>query len=125
MRGRAKYRILVVDDDEIVSLVIKERVRAMGYLAVVCTRPMEALELFSRVPERFDAVILDEIMPELRGTQLARQLLAIKDDIPIILITGSGDKISLREIRASGVRATLIKPVQKEWLQKELARLLK
>ena len=100
-------------------------VRRMGYIAVVCDKPMDALALFSRVPERFDAAILDEIMPGLRGTQLARRLVAMKNDIPIVLITGSGDKISLEQIRMSGVRAALIKPLQKEWLQKSLRELLK
>jgi DNA-binding NtrC family response regulator len=123
--GRARYRILVVDNDELVSDMVGQMVRRMGYLAVVCRRPMDALTLFSRVPERFDAVIVDEMMPDLRGTQLATHLLRIKDDIPIILMTGHGNMISLKEIRESGVRATLIKPVEKEWLQKALAELLR
>jgi AmiR/NasT family two-component response regulator len=41
----------------------------------------------------------------------------VKEDIPIILMTGQGDKISLEQVRKSGVRATLIKPVLKERLQ--------
>ena len=64
-------------------------------------------------------------MPGLRGIQLAGQLLRIKDGIPIILMTGHGGMISLDEIRKSGVRTTLIKPVLKEWLQIALAELLK
>ena len=116
---------MIVDDDEIVSRMIGDMVRRMGYLAVVCLNPIKALRLFSSAPERFDAVITDEIMPDLRGTQLAKRLLSIKDDTPIILITGSGDRITLEQIRKSGVRATLLKPVQREWLQKELTRLLK
>jgi two-component system, cell cycle sensor histidine kinase and response regulator CckA len=125
MRRCSRYRVLVVDDDEIVSQMIGEMVRNMGHLAVVCDKPTDALRLFSKAPDRFDAVILDEIMPDLRGTQLAMRLIGIKDDIPIVLITGNSDKISLKDIRTSGVRATLIKPVEKEWLQIALARLLK
>jgi len=124
VRRRARYRILVVDDDEVVSSMVGEMLRRMGYLSVVCNKPTDAFMLFSRAPERFDAVIVDEIMPGLRGIQLARQLLRIKDDIPIILMTGHGNMISLEEIRKSGVRTTLIKPVQKEWLQKALTELL-
>ena len=115
---------MVVDDDELVSNMVGQMVRRMGYFSVVCDKPTDALALFSRAPERFDAVIVDEIMPDLRGIQLARQLLRIKDDIPIILMTGHGNMISLEEIRKSGVRTTLIKPVLKEWLQKALAGLL-
>ena len=122
---RVRYRILVVDDDKLVSIMVGQMLRRMGYSSVVCNQPMTALTLFSRVPERFDAVIVDEIMPDLRGTQLSMRLLGIKDDIPIILMTGRGDMITMEQIRESGVRATLIKPVIKEWLQETLTKLLK
>jgi len=120
-----RYRILVVDDDEIVSALVGEMLDRMGYTPVVCTKPGDALTLFSRSPGTFDAVIVDEIMPDMRGTELAAKILRIKDDIPIILTTGRGDTLSLEKIRKSGVRATLIKPVLREWLQKTLAGLLK
>ncbi|MHB8111485.1 MAG: response regulator [Syntrophorhabdaceae bacterium] len=120
-----KDRILVVDDDEIVSAMVGQMLRRIGYLSVVCNKPSDALNLFLRSPERFDAVIVDEIMPDLRGTDLAAKLLQIKESIPIILITGHGDMISLDKIRKSGVRATLIKPILKDWLEQTLERLLK
>jgi len=120
-----RYRILVIDDDEVLSMMVGKMLHRMGYSSVACNKPKDALRLFSRVPERFDAVIVDEIMPDLRGTQLARLLLRIKDDIPIILMTGRGDMITMEQIRESGVRATLIKPVIKEWLQGVLTRLLR
>jgi DNA-binding NtrC family response regulator len=115
----------VIDDDEAQAVMIRQMLCRMGYFAVSCTKPVNALSLFSKVPERFDAVIVDEIMPALKGTQLAVQLLKIKDDIPIILITGHGNMISLEQVRESGVRATLIKPVLREDLKIVLERLLK
>ena len=121
---RTKYRILIVDDDEIVASMIQHMVRRMGYLSVVCKSPLRALTLFSRVPHRFDVIMVDEIMPEIRGTQLASRFLDIRCDVPIILMTGHGDKITLGQLQKSGIRATLIKPVIKEWLQNTLSRLL-
>jgi DNA-binding NtrC family response regulator len=123
-KGRVRHRILIVDDNEIVSDMMKQMLRRMDYLSVICNKPTDALSLFSRAPERFDAVIVDEIMPGLRGTELAAELLRIKNDIPIILITGHGSMISLEMIRKSGVKATLIKPVKRAWLQKALTELL-
>jgi len=119
-----KRRILVVDDDEIVSDMVGQMLRHLGYLSVVCRKPTDALTLFSRASERFSAVIVDEMMPDLRGTELTSRLLQIKDDIPVILITGHGDMISLEKIRKSGVRATLLKPVLMGRLQETLVRLL-
>ena len=122
---RTKYRIFVVDDDEILADMTGQMLRLMGYSTMVCSKPLDALALFSEAPERFDAVIVDEMMPDLRGTQLAIQLLRVKDDIPIILMTGYGDTISVERVRKSGVRATLIKPVQKEKLEDALETVLK
>ena len=45
--------------------------RRIGYFSVVCNKPTDALMIFSKAPERFDAVIVDEIMPGLRGIPLA------------------------------------------------------
>ncbi len=123
-RGSGKYRILVVDDDETIARMVKQMVERMGYLSVACHKPLDALKLFSKVPERFDAVILDEMMPEMRGTQLAGEMLKVKDDLAIILMTGKGHMITLEEVRASGVRATLIKPLLKDRLKLALSQIL-
>jgi CheY-like chemotaxis protein len=104
--------------------MLGEMLRHLGYLSVICNDPRNALNLFARTPERFDAAIVDEIMPALRGTELAGQLLQIKNQIPVILLTGHGGLITLDQIRASGVRATLIKPVLKGQLLLVLDRLL-
>jgi DNA-binding NtrC family response regulator len=125
VRRRKGYRILVVDDDEAVARMFGQMLRHMGYFAFVCTKPLDALTLFSRAPERFDAVIVDEIMPDLRGTQLAMRMLRTKDDIPVILMTGHGDMVSLERVRQSGIRDTLVKPVQRERLEAVLAGVLR
>lgn len=122
---RKKYRILVVDDDEVVASMLGQMLRRMGYSSIVCNKSTDALTLFSRVPQRFDAVIVDQMMPDVMGSLLITQLHLIRDAIPAILMTGHGDKISLQEIRESGARATLIKPVMKEWLRDVLDRVLK
>jgi two-component system, cell cycle sensor histidine kinase and response regulator CckA len=124
-RVRTKYRVLVIDDDEALASMIGQMLRRMGYYSVACNRPLDALTLFSRAPERFDAVIVDEMMPDMRGTLLATQLLRVRDDIPIILMTGHGDRITLEQVRESGVRAALIKPVLKERLHIVLSGLFR
>ncbi len=123
--SRTKCRILVIDDDEAIASMIGQMLRRMGYFALVCVKPLDALAFYSRAPEKFDAVIVDEMMPDIRGTELAARLLAIKGTIPIILMTGHGDKISLEQVRKSGVRATLIKPVLRDRLEIAVASLLK
>jgi len=124
-KGRWRYRVLVVDDNRVITDMLAEMLGHLRYLSVVCNDPRDALTLFTRNPERFDAVIVDEIMPELRGTELTGQLLRIRSQIPVVLLTGHGGLITMDQIHRSGVRATLIKPVFKADLRLVLERLLK
>jgi DNA-binding NtrC family response regulator len=117
---KKKDRILVVDDDEAITELVSQMLIRAGYSAHACTDPYHALYLFSRASERFDAVIVDEIMPGMKGTDLTRQLLQIKHDIPVLLVTGHADMISLEQIRSSGVYAVLMKPISRERLQEVL-----
>lgn len=124
LRSRAKATILVVDDDEQFTDMMQESLTRLNYAGATCNDPLEALNLFASMPERFDVVIVDEIMPHMKGTELTIRLLQIKDDLPVILLTGHGDLIPVDVIRTSGVRTVLVKPVLKEDLRAALDRVL-
>jgi len=82
---------------------------------------VEALELFKNSPGRFDLVITDMTMPNMRGDRLARELLTIRPDIPIILCTGFSESISEEGAKALGVREFVMKPL----LLKDLAQAIR
>ena len=48
----------------------------------------EALEIFTEAPDRFDLIITDQTMPRMTGTDLAREILNIRPEIPILVCTG-------------------------------------
>lgn len=109
--------VLLVDDEEEVTELMATVLDRLGYTSLSVNGPLQALALFSDAPERFDIAIVDEIMPGMRGTELARRLIGIKDDIPVILVTGYGSIIPEDEVRSSGIRATLTKPVLRDRLK--------
>ena len=61
---------------------------------------------------RFDLVITDQTMPRMTGIELARELLAIRPELPVILYTGYADGVMDAQIDAAGVRAMMRKPVE-------------
>lgn len=124
LRARAKATILVVDDDEQFTDMMQQSLTRLNYTGATCNDPLEALNLFASMPERFDVVIVDEIMPAMKGTDLTMRLLQIKDDLPVILLTGHGDLIPADIVRAAGVRTVLTKPVLKEDLRAALDKVL-
>jgi len=58
-------------------------------------------------------------MPNMTGIQLAKILIDIRSDIPIIICTGFSEKISEDKARAMGVRGYVMKPVVKNELDKK------
>lgn len=65
---------------------------------------MEALELFRSQPDQFDLVITDYTMPLMTGVALAKEILNIRPDAPIILCTGYNEMVSEENARLTGVR---------------------
>jgi CheY-like chemotaxis protein len=107
---RGKETILVVDDEEYQVQSMQEMLERLGYRVTGKTRSLEALELFSTQPQRFDLVITDEVMPGMTGSKLAEGLLKIRPDLPIILYTGYSEAISGDKVRKSGIRELMMKP---------------
>ena len=62
-------------------------------------------------PARFDVVLLDQLMPEMTGLELARRIRAVRQDIPILLVTGYPNRLIAQEGRAAGVQEILSKPL--------------
>ncbi len=113
-------RILLVDDEAALVDMGKTILERLGYQVVPRTSPLEALEAFRSNPVRFDAVISDMTMPQLTGVGLAKKLLEIRPDIPVILCSGFGDRANEERARSLGVRAFLHKPVGMQDLANEL-----
>ena len=72
---------------------------------------MEALDLFSAQPVRFDLVITDLTMPDMTGDKLTSELMKIRPDIPVIICTGYEKKISKKKAKALGINGFLLKPI--------------
>jgi CheY-like chemotaxis protein len=104
-------RILFVDDEADVVDMSKQMLEYLGYQVVEKGSGLEALELFKADPGQFDMVIADMVMPNMTGTELAREISKIRPDIYIIILTGYLERVCEEEIDAIGIDAVLRKPV--------------
>jgi len=104
-------RILFVDDEQMILDIGKGILGELGYDVITKKSSAEALELFRAEPDRFDLVITDMTMPKMTGDQLARELMKIQPDIPIILCTGFSPKISGKQAKEIGIKAFAMKPL--------------
>ncbi len=112
IRPGAGERILVVDDepDMVDALVIG--LERFGYTTVGIGDPLDALNAFRDNPQAFDIVVTDLVMPSLRGTELVRQIKAIRPDVRTILCTAFSDGQGTVEVESDFVDAFFRKPVE-------------
>ena len=123
-RGRGE-RIVVVDDEEPLVRLKTERLMELGYRAVGFTSSAAAIEAFRADPNGFDAVITDERMPEMSGSQLIREVRAIRRTVPILLVSGYLGGMVTRRAYNEGADEVLKKPLSERDLAAGLARVFR
>ncbi len=113
--------ILLVDDEAPLRILAGEMLASLGYQSATYATSEEAFAAFERQPDRFDAVLSDEVMPNLSGTQLAARIHAIAPHIPVVIITGYGGPGFELRARNAGVLQVLKKPYDKRLVALALA----
>ncbi|MFN2302957.1 MAG: ATP-binding protein, partial [Anaerolineales bacterium] len=114
-------RVLFVDDEHATTDVMKKMLERLGYTVKTRTNSLEALEAFQADPDGFDLVITDMTMPYMTGAELARKIMHIRQDIPIILCSGFSEQMNEAKAQKIGIRAFIMKPV----IRSELAQIIR
>jgi len=83
----ATARVLVVDDDDLFLNATSRMLSRAGYEVLPANRPHQALEIIRKNPQ-IDLVISDVVMPEMRGTELVREIARIRPETARLLYTG-------------------------------------
>jgi DNA-binding response OmpR family regulator len=88
----SRKRILLVDDEQGVRIAVKLLLEALfDYSITEAGNGREAFKIFSR--EKFDLVITDYSMPNMKGNQLAKEIRKIAPSQPILMITAFADQL--------------------------------
>lgn len=106
-----RERILFIDDEEMLAELGKSMLERLGYHVTVRNNSIEALKTFQNQPDLFDLVITDQTMPGMTGADIARRMLQIRPDIPIILCTGYSTLISEERAKSLGIKEFALKPL--------------
>ena len=118
-------RVLIVDDEEPLVQVATRALVDLGYAPIGFTSSAAALEAFRADPERFDALITDERMPEMSGSALIREVRSTRSSMPVVLMTGYLEATAGEAPLAVGADEVLKKPLLARDLATSLARVLR
>lgn len=116
--------VMVVDDERPLVELAEELLAELGYEPVGFDSAERALEAFIADPRRFDAVLTDEMMPGLAGSEFARRLLALRPELPVILVSGNVGAALEQRASDAGVVALLRKPLALRDLAESLSQTL-
>jgi len=105
--------ILLVDDEASIVRLEKQMLERLGYRVVSRISSQDALDAFKANPDKYDLVITDMNMPNMTGDQLAKALIAIRSDLPVIICTGFSEKIDQETAVSIGISGFLMKPIVK------------
>jgi CheY-like chemotaxis protein len=116
--------VLLVDDEEALVRLGEEVLAELGYEAVGYASSVAALEAFRAAPDRFQAVLTDEAMPGMTGSELIAEIRRLRPDLPIVLMSGYVTPALAARAREAGVAEVLNKPLMARDIARSLAATL-
>ncbi|NBK77832.1 DNA-binding response regulator [bacterium D16-76] len=103
------YRLLVVDDEEMIRKLIRKYAEFEGHEVTEAENGMEAVELVRRDPGAFDLAVLDVMMPELDGFSAAGEIRKVSP-MPVLMLSARGEEYDRIHGFELGVDDYVVKP---------------
>jgi two-component system, cell cycle sensor histidine kinase and response regulator CckA len=116
--------ILLVDDEEKVLEVAEKLLKAMGYHILTAREGREAIELYKNHQETVDLVLLDIIMPDMKGGEVFDRLKEINPEVSVLLSSGYSIDGEATRILERGGKGFIQKPFDMEQLSQSIRAIL-
>lgn len=108
--GDRPYRVLVVDDEPPIRVLVNRVLRFAGYETALAANGLDALQLLETEP-RFDLLLTDLVMPGLSGDDVASRACALYPELKVLYLTGYSDRLFRARAMLGTHEAFLEKPV--------------
>ncbi|MDF1498106.1 MAG: response regulator [Patescibacteria group bacterium] len=106
-----KKKILIIEDEEILGTLLKEKISERGYDVLLAIDGEEGLALMKS--DKPDLLLLDIVMPKIDGFGVMEEMNKTKDlnlnKIPVVIISNSGQPVEIDKVLKFGVKDYLIK----------------
>jgi CheY-like chemotaxis protein len=117
---QGRETVLFVDDEPSNAAAGEMMLTELGYQVTAVTSSLEALATFRLDSGGFDIVVTDQTLPQMTGAELAKEMLSIRSDLPIIICTGYSDVLDEARAKRIGAKALLMKPLNLQVLAESL-----
>ncbi len=130
-RNSYKKTILLVDDEQIVLNAGKKMLEVLGFKVITAVNSAGAVEIFRKnreesneASERIICIVLDIVMPVMRGEEALVRFRQIDPDIPVVVISGYPEDIIKKKVEFKDIRQVLMKPFEMGLLCKKIIEAL-
>ena len=119
---------VIADDDETIRSILQYKLSNAGYDLTVCHDGEECRQALNEAAVAPDVVVLDVMMPRMKGTQVLRTIrrgeLAVDPDVPVVMLTSRGQEADVLEGLDAGADEYLTKPFSPNELLARIGRLV-
>lgn len=117
-----RFRILVVDDEELIRRLMDQLLTAAGYHVTTAIDGREGVGLLEH--ERFDLLISDMVMPYMSGAELLAAAKRLDPELPVVIMTGYPSVASAKELMQEGAVDYITKPFDVDVVAAKVAAIL-
>jgi DNA-binding response OmpR family regulator len=118
--GRGEW-ILVVEDDQYVSDLLRSLLEVEGFNVVVASDGEEGERCYQSHQPRFDIVVTDLGLPKIGGVELFHRLRSFNPSVKVIASSGYGHEIVVKQLLQDGAMGFVPKP----FMPQELLKLIR
>jgi CheY-like chemotaxis protein len=104
-------RVLFVDDEPEIAKLGKRMLERLGYQVITAANGREAMKIFKKSPDEIDILVSDQTMPHGTGLSLTERIREVRNDLPVVLMTGYSDMITPEKIEQLNIRGLVMKPL--------------
>ena len=112
----ARELVLIVDDEEFVTMIAQRVLTDEGYRVVTAKDGFQAIDIYRKLKEQIMLVILDFTMPVMDGADVFAELQLINPKVPVVLSSGFAEQEPLRNMLSRGLRGFIPKPYTQQKL---------
>jgi CheY-like chemotaxis protein len=116
--------ILIVDDEEFITLLASQVLADDDYRVLTAKNGFIALDIYKKLKDQIDLVILDFVMPVMDGADVFAEMQELNPQVPVVLSSGFAEQDRLRGMLARGLRGFIPKPYTQQKLLEQVRQTL-
>jgi two-component system, cell cycle sensor histidine kinase and response regulator CckA len=120
LEAGAVGRVLVIDDDDAVGLVLSRAIARLGFKADIAADGPKGLEIFEADPDAYGLLLLDYKLPIMDSGTVYQRIRALRSEMPVILMSGYNRQEALDNSAGMLLAGFLHKPFSMETLSAAL-----